>query len=690
MLKMHCAYVDPCKQQRPPGSNVWRGGNNQTIPEWAFKSESAPGSRQVQLWHFILELLQDEQYQDIIAWQGEYGEFVIKDPDEVAKLWGMRKCKPHMNYDKLSRALRYYYNKRILYKTKGKRFTYQFNFRELAAPIGLTPPLPHPNHQMSQGSAAAAAMTAHMADLTRRAQQQQSLLLSGAVARQNGTSRSDNKDDVFNTLQESPLQSPVVVAPHRLAAARLLRGSVSDGSEESLATSESEDVARMMTAPISPLVGAVRYRCHPSVIPGHYRHRVMPPSVAALLSQVSNSPSAHSGATPSGVAPSTPTGFRFPLPLYPGSLPTTPTYINYVPSPTFSPTFSPVQTASPGLLNPNRRRHFFSFDVDDIKAYHGPQSDSHGKSSEAPAAKPPTNDVKSNTQNGFLTPHTPGTPHTPSMLLSPGAYRHADSNQPSSVLKLQKPPLSRKRSSISDHGCTSKLIKSEGREGESKNERSRSDDAQTVPSGKCDNVFDDDDGAKGSKDGKTSSRKLSLEPAPQGKPPKLRFMSHNQDESDAVSERFGNCLSLNSPSTIAKSPSAFNFPYPSSSPGFLLPRPFFPFQPPPPPPARAKKSGHSIRDILGRNSDDEEEEEEERQHASKSEASSSPEGDKSTSDVTTSSSKDDDEQMSVDSGSVMPDSEKDSTKTEVSNRQSDLSSDEDVNVDVDDEEQLWD
>ncbi len=43
----------------------------------------------------------------MIAWQGDYGEFVIKDPDEVARLWGNRKCKPHMNYDKLSRALRY-------------------------------------------------------------------------------------------------------------------------------------------------------------------------------------------------------------------------------------------------------------------------------------------------------------------------------------------------------------------------------------------------------------------------------------------------------------------------------------------------------------------------------------------------------------------------------------------------------
>jgi len=107
------------------------------VPEWALmKSESAPGSRQVQLWQFILELLNTPKYGDVISWQGqqtgEHGEFVIKDPDEVARLWGQRKCKPHMNYDKLSRALRYYYNKRILYKTKGTRFTYRFNFRELS------------------------------------------------------------------------------------------------------------------------------------------------------------------------------------------------------------------------------------------------------------------------------------------------------------------------------------------------------------------------------------------------------------------------------------------------------------------------------------------------------------------------------------------------------------------------------
>ncbi|KAM5256475.1 ETS translocation variant 3-like protein [Ctenodactylus gundi] len=111
-------------------SHYWTSGL--AFPDWAYKAESSPGSRQIQLWHFILELLQKEEFRHVIAWQqGEYGEFVIKDPDEVARLWGRRKCKPQMNYDKLSRALRYYYNKRILHKTKGKRFTYKFNFNKL-------------------------------------------------------------------------------------------------------------------------------------------------------------------------------------------------------------------------------------------------------------------------------------------------------------------------------------------------------------------------------------------------------------------------------------------------------------------------------------------------------------------------------------------------------------------------------
>ena len=66
---------------------------------------------QVQLWQFLLELLSDPGNAHFITWEGINGEFKIVDPEEVAKRWGQRKCKPNMNYDKLSRALRYYYDK---------------------------------------------------------------------------------------------------------------------------------------------------------------------------------------------------------------------------------------------------------------------------------------------------------------------------------------------------------------------------------------------------------------------------------------------------------------------------------------------------------------------------------------------------------------------------------------------------
>ena len=36
------------------------------------------GNRQIHLWYFILELLQGENHQEIIEWEGINGEFVIK------------------------------------------------------------------------------------------------------------------------------------------------------------------------------------------------------------------------------------------------------------------------------------------------------------------------------------------------------------------------------------------------------------------------------------------------------------------------------------------------------------------------------------------------------------------------------------------------------------------------------------
>ncbi|KAL0858705.1 hypothetical protein ABMA27_011186 [Loxostege sticticalis] len=81
---------------------------------------------QVQLWQFLLELLTSAEYYDVIRWHGTEGEFKLLEPERVARLWGARKHKPAMNYEKLSRALRYYYDGDMIAKVAGKRFVYKF------------------------------------------------------------------------------------------------------------------------------------------------------------------------------------------------------------------------------------------------------------------------------------------------------------------------------------------------------------------------------------------------------------------------------------------------------------------------------------------------------------------------------------------------------------------------------------
>ena len=86
------------------------------------------GTGQTQLWQFLLELLSDRRHAESITWEGTSGEFKLVEPDSVARRWGERKSKPTMNYDKLSRALRYYYDKNIMTKVHGKRYAYKFDF----------------------------------------------------------------------------------------------------------------------------------------------------------------------------------------------------------------------------------------------------------------------------------------------------------------------------------------------------------------------------------------------------------------------------------------------------------------------------------------------------------------------------------------------------------------------------------
>ncbi|KAM4601733.1 ETS translocation variant 5-like isoform 2-T2 [Polymixia lowei] len=80
----------------------------------------------LQLWQFLITLLDNPANGHFIAWTGRNMEFKLIEPEEVARRWGIQKNRPAMNYDKLSRSLRYYYEKGIMQKVAGERYVYKF------------------------------------------------------------------------------------------------------------------------------------------------------------------------------------------------------------------------------------------------------------------------------------------------------------------------------------------------------------------------------------------------------------------------------------------------------------------------------------------------------------------------------------------------------------------------------------
>ncbi|XP_063439575.1 transforming protein p54/c-ets-1-like isoform X1 [Mytilus trossulus] len=153
-IKQECPWSQhDCIQQELNES--WSSRNSggyrsiQSSPTDMYTTESKPmiqaaalagysGSGPIQLWQFLLEQLTDKSCQHFISWSGDGWEFKLSDPDEVARRWGIRKNKPKMNYEKLSRGLRYYYDKNIIHKTAGKRYVYRF-VCDLHSLLGYTP-----------------------------------------------------------------------------------------------------------------------------------------------------------------------------------------------------------------------------------------------------------------------------------------------------------------------------------------------------------------------------------------------------------------------------------------------------------------------------------------------------------------------------------------------------------------------
>merc|ERR1719331_3389945 len=100
-------------------------------PPTSSKEENgeSPSTNGRLLWDFLQQLLNDpgQRYTSYIQWKNkETGVFKIADPAGLARLWGIQKNHLSMNYDKMSRAHRYYYRVNILRKVQGERHCYQF------------------------------------------------------------------------------------------------------------------------------------------------------------------------------------------------------------------------------------------------------------------------------------------------------------------------------------------------------------------------------------------------------------------------------------------------------------------------------------------------------------------------------------------------------------------------------------
>ncbi|XP_048873572.1 ETS-related transcription factor Elf-3-like [Brienomyrus brachyistius] len=84
--------------------------------------------RGTHLWEFIRDILiHPEQNPGLMKWEDhQQGVFKFLKSEAVAQLWGQKKRNSSMTYEKLSRAMRYYYKREILERVDGRRLVYKF------------------------------------------------------------------------------------------------------------------------------------------------------------------------------------------------------------------------------------------------------------------------------------------------------------------------------------------------------------------------------------------------------------------------------------------------------------------------------------------------------------------------------------------------------------------------------------
>ncbi|XP_043562212.1 ETS homologous factor isoform X5 [Chiloscyllium plagiosum] len=84
--------------------------------------------RGTHLWEFLRDILLDpDKDPGLLKWEDRSeGVFRFLKSEAVAQLWGKKKNNSSMTYEKLSRAMRYYYKREILERVDGRRLVYKF------------------------------------------------------------------------------------------------------------------------------------------------------------------------------------------------------------------------------------------------------------------------------------------------------------------------------------------------------------------------------------------------------------------------------------------------------------------------------------------------------------------------------------------------------------------------------------
>ncbi|KAM9813415.1 ETS-related transcription factor Elf-3 [Neosynchiropus ocellatus] len=116
-----------CQLRRPRGRPPKTGRDpSSSFYDHSKKNKHAP--RGTHLWEFIRDILiHPEKNQGLMKWEDRCeGVFKFLKSEAVAQMWGQKKKNGSMTYEKLSRAMRYYYKREILERVDGRRLVYKF------------------------------------------------------------------------------------------------------------------------------------------------------------------------------------------------------------------------------------------------------------------------------------------------------------------------------------------------------------------------------------------------------------------------------------------------------------------------------------------------------------------------------------------------------------------------------------